>query len=297
VRSDDKNDPGGAAPPPDADELAARIRDLLHEIGHVRIAQLHELRARLQASASEWDDAAFAAAVFSLHSAWRELRFMPLRQGWIAHLLGRHRAAQARFIAAFEHIVACASRVKTHIETLADTSPDSLATMRSVLLAIGDALEQFDAAIDRGVTWLQDMCTQLADAPTAGGDGIQLARLAMLAQAAQLFTQEFKRLQSASEMAQDVALRGNTVLMRRTALLAQVRSDIRMLDETWMPRLAPVVAALGAGRNAAPAIPKAIEAHEELMKRLSAAVDACGALRHQEPLLARELEQWGQELA
>jgi hypothetical protein len=293
VQCDHIDDPTGAAPRKPAGVLAAQIRGLLAEMLHVRIVRLQRLRARLQGHAFEWDDAPLMAAVSALHSAARELRFAPLRHGWMARLLGRHRPADARFLAAYEHVAACALQLKAHMLALASMGRESLTATRGALQQLGADLEQFDARIEEGVTWLQEMCTQLADARTQGSDDPQLATLA---EAAQLFTQEFKWLQSASTMGQDVALRGNTVLQRRTALLAQLRIDMHMLDETWTPRLARVAAELTAGRNAVRLFPAAIEAHEELMKRLSAALDACGALRHQEPLLAQQLALWQQGL-
>jgi hypothetical protein len=190
-------------------------------------------------------------------------------------------------------MVGCASRVKTHAQALMSAGEDSIAVMRGTLQELGLALDRFDQRIAQGVTWLQDMCTQLADARAQGNDE---PRLASLAEAAQLFTQEFKHLQTASTTARDVLVRGNTVLQRRTALLAQVGVDMQVLDKAWMPRLSHLVGDLKAGRRAAPVISRAIDAHEELMKRLSAAVDACEALREQQPLLTQQLARWQQEL-
>ena len=293
VRGDDTDPPPDAPQRPSAQQLAGRIQELLHEMRHARIAQLQQICTSLQACTSKWSDAPLAAALSALHSAGRELHFLPLRQGWVARLLGRHRAAYPRFAAAFGHMAANALRVKTHVHVLASTGEESISTMRRTLQELGPALDDFDKLIVHGVTWLQDMCTQLADARARGSED---PALASLAEAAQRFTQEFKHLQAVGTTAADVLMRGNTVQQRRTALLAQVESDMRFLDETWMPRLSRLVADLKAQRNPGPVIPKAIEVHDELMKRLSAAVDACDALRQQHPLLAQQLAGWQEDL-
>jgi predicted aconitase len=86
------------------------------------------------------------------------------------------------------------------------------------------------------------------------------------------------------------------VLDRRAALLEQVRVEMREFDAHWMARLGELVAVMRAGRNAIPAIPKAIEAHNDFMKRLAASVDACGALQHEERLLAQHLAMLQEDL-
>jgi hypothetical protein len=60
-------------------------------------------------------------------------------------------------------------------------------------------------------------------------------------------------------------------------------------EANWRPRLGQLLEDLRANRNAAPAAPKAIEAHNDFMKRLAAAVDACGALQHEERLLSEHI--------
>lgn len=294
VQGDDKNNhPAGAPTRQPPYVLAVWIQDLLREMRQAHIAQLEQARQRLQSTAFDWDDAQLAAAVTALHSSGRELHFMALRHGWFARLLGRHRAAHARFVAACTRIAACASELRAQAKALSGSSQEAMHAARRALLEIGLEVERFSAAIDQGVTWLQDMCTQLAD---ARGQGSEDPQLASLAEAAQLFTQEFKRLQAVSSMANDLCVRGSTVLQRRAVLLAQVQADMERFDKVWTPRLGPLLADLKAGLSPAGAIPKAAEAHEELMKRLAASADACGALQHEEHLLAQELALWREEL-
>src|SRR5205085_4311924 len=97
---------------------------------HLRTARLQHLRASLQDHAFEWDDAPLAAALSELHSAARELRFTALHQGWMARILGRNRAGDARFIAAGEHILACASQLKAGMHALAGSGREPLAAMQ-----------------------------------------------------------------------------------------------------------------------------------------------------------------------
>jgi hypothetical protein len=286
MRGEPQDDPGDAAGREPAAVLAARIQRQLDELYEARAPRLAQGCVRLQSGVFGWDTTAVVQTVSALHSAGRQLHFLPLRQSWIARLLGRHRAAHARFIATCERIIACAGPAKAQVLALAGGEQDHTAAARQALLEFDLEQQRLNAAIDQGVTWLQDMCTQLAGARGRGSDDRELESLA---EAAQRFTQEFKRLQSMGAMAQDIAMRGNTVLQRRAALLAQLRLGMERMDNGWVDRVGDLVKQLKAGRSATRAIPKAIEAHDEMMKRLAAAIDACGALQHEEHLLARHL--------
>jgi hypothetical protein len=286
-------DAKGAARQP-AYVLCAWIKDLLREIRAERLARLQQLRVRLHGATFDWDNAQLARAVLDMHAAGRDLHFLPLRQGLIARLLGRHRAAQARFMALHQRIADCASQVKAQREELvAAGDRERAAAARRVLLEIDMERQALHTGIEQAVTWLQDMCMQLADA-RASGEGDQ--ELESLAEAAQLFTQELKRLEGIVSTAQDIRLRGNTVFDRRVALLEQVCGDLESFGKHWSPRVALLVADLQAGGNGFAAIPKAIEAHDDLMKRLSATVDACGALQGEENLMAQHLGMLDEEL-
>src|SRR5438105_3154981 len=115
IYTDPEANPAASQPPY---VLAAWIQEQLGDIHKTQIRRLQQLRARLQTEAFEWDDAMLAQATTALHSAGRELHFLPLRQGFIGRLLGRHRAANARFIAAYDRVVACASQLKAELAQL-----------------------------------------------------------------------------------------------------------------------------------------------------------------------------------
>jgi hypothetical protein len=137
------------------------------------------------------------------------------------------------------------------------------------------------------------MCTQLADARSAGREDDDLATMA---ETAQFFMQELRWLQSVSSVAQDAGVRARSVLTRRSVLLEQARGELVTFEQAWVHRLGEVAAALDARRDPQPHIPKAIEVHDELMKRLEASTDACAALQHEEHVMAHQLAMLQREL-
>lgn len=293
MRGEEESKPGDAPSAQPAPVLAARIRQQLDEIHARRLPSLARLCTRLQSEVFEWDHTPLAQTVSALHSAGRQLHFLPLRQGWIARLFGRHRAAYARFIATTERIIACAAAAKAQMFELTGADQHHTAPARSALVEFDAQCGQLNVEIDRGVTWLQDMCTQLAGAREHDRDDRELESLA---EAAQRFTQQFRDLESVSAMTRDLTVRAHNVLRRRMALVAQVRTEIEGFDMVWRERIGRIVEQLRAGRSAAGAIPAAIEAHDDMMKRLAAAIDACGALQHEEHLLAQQLDLLEREL-
>ena len=289
----EEGDPGDVPSGQPPHVLAAWIVRRLDELRGVGVARMAGLCNRLQSEAFEWDHTQLAQAVSALHSAGRQLHFLPLRQGWVARLLGRHRAPWARFIAASERIAACAAPAKAQMLALTGAEPHHTAPVRQALVELDAEYRRLDGEIDQGVNWLQDMCTQLAGAREHGSADRELGSLA---EAAQRFTREFRWLESVNAMAHDLTVRGHNVLRRRMALVAQVRLEIERFDTVWTERVGGIVQQLRAGRNVAAAIPPALEAHDEMMKRLASAIDACGALQHEEHLLAQQLDRLGREL-
>ena len=286
MRGEEKNDPGGAARQP-PHVLAVWVQAQLRDIEQNQVQRLDQLRARLQAEAFQWDHKPLAQAILGLQSAGRELQFLPLRQGWIARLLGRHRVAHTQFIVAHARVTALAAEVRTQLGQMAACHEDRAAGPRRALLEIDMEMKTLEKWVDQGVTWLQDMCTQLAEARQQGRDEPQHASFA---EAAQSYTQQFKRLQTVEELVHGLIVRGNTILARRAALLEQVRADAQLFEQAWSQRLDHLVDELKAERSALPHIPKAIESHDDLMRRLGASVDACSALQHEEELFAQQLE-------
>lgn len=273
--------------------LAVWIQQQLQDIRETQVKRLLQLRTRLQTQAFEWDHALLARAIVTLQAAGRELAFLPLQPGLFARLMGRHRAANARFIAAHEAVLACAAHVRAEFKDLSTEHKEHTSGARRVIVELDIEWKSLNADADQGVTWLQDMCTQLAEAKQAGREDRELDAFA---EAAQAFTQQFKQLEAVISMAHDIAVRGNNVLERRQALLEQVRADLEGFDKVWTLRVGAVVSALKAERSPVPVIPKAIAAHDELMKRLAATVDACGALQNEEHLMAQQLGMLHQEL-
>lgn len=284
MRGEDKAEPG--APRQSAHVLAAWVRDQLADVGRSQVARIDELRGRLQADGFRCDNSQLAQAILAMNSAARQLQFQHLRQGWLARLLGRRRAARAHFMAAFDRIAGCASEIKTHLERESPRQLEHISSGRRIMLELDMELQSLHTWVDQGVNWLQDMCSQLAEARTQRRDEPQHSSLA---EAAQRYTLEFKRLESVATLTRDVALRASTILARRSALLEQSHKDVETFEKTWVPRLSQLVAAMRIGERATPHIPKAIEAHDELKRRFSASADACGALQQEEHLLAEQL--------
>lgn len=281
--------PSAATPLP-IDELSARIQQQLASMRGEQVQNILQLRARLQSLVFDWDDALLAQTLGALHSAARAMYFQPLRQGWFARLAGWQRTARTQFVEACERAVACASQTKDQLAELAVGHGEHEAQARRVLAELDFEGQALNAGIDQGVTRLQEMCTQLAHARMRGdGDGDGDEHLAALAGMAQFYTQEFKLLQSIGSQAHEIGVRSKSVLARRIALLEQARQHMDAFDQAWLPGVRGIVAELGAGRQALRGLPKAIEVHEQLLKRLSASADACTALQHEEHLLAHQL--------
>jgi hypothetical protein len=274
--------------------LAAWVGELLAEVRATHVRHLSQLRVRLQSDAFEWDNSAIAQAISAVHSAGRELHLRQLRQGWLDKLLGRHKAVYARFVAAYDRIVACAARLKAEAAELAASAKTHHTGATRVLVDLDMELNALQAELDRGVGWLQDMCTQLADAAKAGRAEPQFAQCA---ESAQVFTAQFKGLQSLCSIGREIRVRGNDVLVRRAALLEQVRADVEAFEKAWMRAVAKVVTDARAGRDPARAAARMLETHDELMKRLSLSADACSALTHEEHLVAQQLLLLRQEIA
>jgi hypothetical protein len=266
--------------------LSAWIAEQLQDVRQAQLRRLEQLRARLQSDAFQWDCRPLAQDIHQLHVAGRELRFLDLRHGWLARMLGRHRAAHARFAGAVGRIEGCERRVKTRAAELAATYKSHTSGARRSLVELDMEWQALGAEVDQGVTWLQDMCTQIGEARAQGSDDPQLDTLA---EAAQAYTQAFKRLQSASEMAREISVRGHGVLERRAALLDQVKAGVDAFEKLWTRKIEPVLDAARAGNGAVPGIPKAVEAHDDWMKSVSATIDACTALQHEEHLMAQHL--------
>ncbi|HUR88274.1 MAG TPA: hypothetical protein VMZ74_04230 [Ramlibacter sp.] len=284
------NNPKSGQPPP---VLGAWIQDQLAELRDGPLRRLANLRAQLQSTAFEWDATVLAQTVGNLRSAGRELRFDSLKHGWLARRMGKHKPAYTRFAGARERIVDAAQKVKAETARLAGTLKTHTAAVKRLLVDLGMEAQSVQAEVDQGVTWLQDMCVQINEQRERGSAEAQLATLA---EAAQAFTQEFKRLQLASSMARELGLRMQGVVDRRNALVEGVRVDMEKFDKNWMRAVGKVAAEVEEGRTAFPGLNDAAQAHEDLLGRLENSAEAGTALQHEEHLLAQQLDMLRREL-
>jgi hypothetical protein len=291
IYSDDDNKGDGDRQPPPV--LAAWIADLLRDVRATHLRRLDELRARLQSEAFDWDDSALAQAISAVHSAGRELHVRELRQGWIDKLMGRHRAVYARFAAAYDRIVDCAGQMKRAANDLASRSKSHETAVKRMLVEFEMDMNAIHTEIEQGLTWLQDMCAQLAEAAAQGGEQPELAECA---EAAKAFTDYFKRLEAVTSMGHDIRVRALDVQVRRAALVEQARADAESFEKTWVRDVGKVAAIAQSGGDPARAASRVAEQHDEFMKRLSQCADACSALQHEEHLLEEQLQALGSEL-
>jgi hypothetical protein len=274
--------------------LAAWMRDQLHELFGTHARRLAELRAEMQSLAFEWDAGLIAQGVTTLRSAGRELRFDNLRHGWIARRLGKHKAPHSRFAAAYDRMVDAAQRLKRETEELGGALLKShVAGAKRALLELDMESRALQSEVERGVTWLQDMCVQINEQRQQGSADPDLASLA---EAAQVYTQEYKSLESAASIVRDMKLRMQGVLDRRAALVDALRADSDKFDRDWSPAVGRIASHVDAGRTSIPGITEAVEAHDAMMRRLETVTEACAALQHEEHLMAQHLDMLRREL-
>lgn len=281
-------------PAPGAPVLAEWIRDLLASVHATRVRNLHELSTRIEDEVLSWDDMRMAQALQALYSGGRQLHFALLRPAWWQRLLARHRAAFRRFAAAADHMDEAAAAVKQEAESLDALFGEHNRRAARLFLEFESESRELALQVEQGVGWLQPMCEDINRQRAKGGSD---RRLGALAEAAQSYTQTFKRLEHVSSMAHDIRVRGAAILGRRGALLAQVGADMDSFHMRWTRHVGDLADAVRRMVTPLPGIGKAIEAHDDAMKRLEAALDACGALQGEEHFLARQLEALRETLA
>ena len=285
--------PNGPRHPPIV--LAGWMREQLGELLSTHARRLAELRAEMQSTAFEWDATVLAQAVTSLRSAGRELRFDNLRCGWIARAMGRHKAPHMRFAAAYDRMVDAAQRLKREAFELGGVLlKNHVAGAKRALLELEMEGQALQAEVERGVTWLQDMCVQINEQRQQGSTS---TKLASLAEAAQAYTREYKRFESTASIVRDMKVRMQGLLDRRSALVEGARADADKFEKEWTRAVGRIMTDVDAGRTSFPGMSDAIEAHDEMMRRLETVTEACAALQHEEHLMAQQLDMLRHELA
>jgi hypothetical protein len=277
---------GSLGQPPDV--LASWIEGLIAQVRQSQVQRLLHVQVKLQSDAFEWNDTLLGQSLEELDAAVRGLDFNVLRRGWLDRLLGRHRAAYPRFIAAHQRIVAAMAAVKAHAGELAANQKEHASASYRVVSELDVQWQALSREVAQGVRWLQEMCEELGR--RAGADPDTQDKLELLAGRARAFTEDFKRLQDASSMAHDVSQRARSVIERRSALLELVRGDIENFEKVWTRRVGNLANEAAAQRPSFPGLPKAIETHEDFVKRTGISTDACAALQGQEQLMDQELE-------
>jgi hypothetical protein len=228
-----------------------------------------------------------AQALRLLYSSARQLHFAQLRPSWWQRLLRRHCAMFQNFCATADRATTAAAAVRQEAQSLEAPFGDHNREARRVLAEFVRAADELGKEVDNGVGLLQPMCEDINRQRKRGGGDRPLAALA---EAAQSYTQSFKRLEQVGSMAHDIGVRAHTILERRGALLAQVRADMEAFHTRWARHIGELCDAVRARATRLHVTGNAVEAHEDAMKRLEAALDACGALHGEEHFLTKQLE-------
>lgn len=289
--SREENEPQAGSQPPHV--LGAWVQEELAQLEQGPVRQLAELQGRLRAMAHDWDAGALEHALTALATAVPELRFDELRVGWFARRFGRHKPVFARFAAAHERIVAQAQELRAQQARLLALHKDQVAGSRRVLEELGAGSDGLQAGLLQGVTWLQEMWTKISRQREEGGADTALADLA---EAAQAFTHEFKRMQAIAGIARDLGVRMQGLLDRRAALCDLARRDLEKIDGPWARALDRLLSEMKAGRGSIPGLTTAIEEHMQLIRRLDVTLDSCSALQQEQHVIAQHLELLRREL-
>jgi hypothetical protein len=273
--------------------LGAWVHDQIADLEQVPLRHLADLQPRLRSTVHDWDSAPLAQALTALASAARELRFDDLRIGWFARRLGKHKPVYARFVAAHDRILAQARELRAQQSRLTGAHKDQAGASKRVLVDLGLESTGLLAGLEQGVGWLQDMWIQINRQREHGGADPDLANLA---EAAEGYTQGFKRMQGIAVISREAAVRIQGLLDRRAALLELVRRDLEKVEGPWARAVGRVAAEMKAGRESIPGLAAAAEEHEQLMKRLETTGDSCAALQHEQHVAAQQLELLRREL-
>ena len=289
--SREENEAQAESQPPQV--LGAWVHQQLTELEQVPVRQLADLQGRLRATAHDWDAGALEYALTALATAASELRFDELRVGWFARQVGRHKPVYARFAAAHERAVAQAGELRAQQGRLLALHKDQAAASRRVLVELGAGADALQAGLEQGVTWLQEMWTQISRQREEGGADTALADLA---EAAQAFTHEFKRMQGIAGIAGDLGVRMQGLLDRRAALCDLARRDLEKIEGPWARAMAAALAEMKAGRASVGGVAAAVEEHMQLLRRLDVTLDSCSALQQEQHVVAQHLELLRREL-
>ena len=273
--------------------LGAWVQEQLAQMERVPVRNLAGLQGPLRAAAYEWDAGALEQALTALATVAAELRFDELRVGWFARGFGRHKPVYARFAAAHERIVSAARELRAQQSRLLALHKDLAPASRRLLVELAGGAEALESGVEQGVTWLQHMWTQITQRREEGGADTALADLA---EAAQAFTHEFKRMQGIAGIAGDLGVRMHGLLDRRAALCDLCRRDLEKIDGPWSRALDIALGEMKAGRVSDGAITSALEEHMQLLRRLDVTLDSCSALQQEQHVVAQHLELLRREL-
>lgn len=274
--------------------LGAQVRAQLSAMQRTQVSAIERSRDHLEREIFSWDNAPLAQALQALHSAGRDLHLSQLRTSWLQRVLRGHPAHFQRFAGASARVGAAAAAVQAQVADMHGRFMAHERGARRLIDELDTACRALGGELDRGVTLLQEMCNEIEARRKGGSPDPQLS---VLAEQAQLYTEDFRHLQSIDAMVCEIDLRARGILGRRAALLHQLQSEMASSLREWIEQVGELSGEVRAGKLRVPALGKTIEAHDEAMKHIEHALDASGALRGEEDLMRQQLEQLRATLA
>lgn len=260
--------------------LAAYVGQLLAEVKASQIARFRQLRPKLQCDVFACDNASLTHSVQGLLAASRNLDFQSLRNcGFVARLTGAAERAARVFDKRYREVLSEAAKVKRELEMLSGDSRAHTSGVRKVIVELDIEHRALNREIDQAAEWLVELSYAMPKAQAtraASTDAIALSR-------------ELKRFRAASTLAREIAILGQNVLERRTALFERLEIDLDGFDKVWVRWVSRIGAENGNHRVPLPVHEKAREVHAELLARLELTNAACSALQMEEHALQRRL--------
>jgi hypothetical protein len=271
---------------------AAWLDQMASDAGHMHVARLTELAARLQDQARERSGQALDAAVGALAAALDQLRFdLAQPQGLLARVTGKGRSAGAQFAAQQEAAAAAARNLAAHVKALSVQQAAQEGLGERTLVELEVEFRAIDKIIDQGARWLQAMRNQLRtrQAQPQDANAEQAAREDTAR--CELLVVRLKLLRAASSAAQAVHEAARDAAARRQALLRMLQHAAAADLATWQSRTGELAGAAAEGRPADKALEAAAAAHRELQLLMRQVQADAQQSRIQEDRLAQALAE------
>jgi hypothetical protein len=269
---------------------AAWLDQMASDAGHMHVARLTELAARLQDQARERGGQALESSIGTLAAALDKLRFdLAQPQGLLARVTGKGRSAGAQFGAQQEEAAAAARDLAAQVKAASAQHAAQEGLGERTLVEVEVEYRAIDKIIDQGARWLQDMRNQLRTRQAQALDAnAELAAREDTARC-ELLVVRLKLLRAASSAAQEAHEAARDAAARRQALLRMLQHAVSADLATWRSRTGELAGGVAEGRPADKALEPAATAHRELQLLLRQVQADAQQLKMQEDRLAQAL--------